>query len=232
MSQIHLLFHLQQIDSEINEKKARLREVLQAQQQTGPLLAARQKTQETDAARQQLRNQLKDLELELGGVNAKAQQSERRLYSGKVTNPKELTDLQHEIEALGRRRAVLEDEILEVMVQLEEADAANQEAAQILEEMEAAWSTELDKLKAEQKRLAVRINELIAQRQQQVQRIDARMLKVYDSTGRQHNGVAVTTLKGGLCTACGVTASAQKVKKVDEGELVYCGSCGRILFAG
>jgi len=109
MSQIHLLYRLQIIDSEMKEKKERLRDVLRAQQQNEPLLVARKRAAETEAALRSLRTQQKDLELELGGVNTKAQRTENRLYSGKVSNPKELEDLQHEIEALGRRRQALED---------------------------------------------------------------------------------------------------------------------------
>lgn len=232
MSQIYLLYHLQQIDSEIKEKKDHLRDVLHAQQQTGPLLAARQRAKETEVALHNFRTQQKDLELELGGVNEKAQRSEQRLYSGKVSNPKELTDLQHEIEALGRRRRVLEDEILEAMVMVEEADADFQDADQSRKDMEANWTEKLTKLQAEQNILAKRINELVAQRNDLVQRIDGRMMKAYESAGRNKQGLAVATLKRGICSACGVTASAQKVKQVDAGELVYCGSCGRILYAG
>jgi predicted nucleic acid-binding Zn-ribbon protein len=232
MSQIHLLYHLQQIDSEIKTKKERLREVLLAQQQNKSVLDARQRATATEATLNQLQAQQKNLELELGGVNTKAQQSEKRMYSGKVSNPKELADLQQEIEALGRRRQALEDDILEVMVLGEDTDAEYQEATATLAEREAEWAEKLKRLQAEQNGLAVRINDLIAQRNEQVQRIDERMLKVYAATGRNRNGLAVTILRGGSCSACGVTASARKVREVEEGNLVHCGSCGRILYAG
>ncbi|MEZ4515948.1 MAG: hypothetical protein R3C44_03590 [Chloroflexota bacterium] len=53
----------------------------------------------------------------MGSVNDKARrQSEQRLYSGDVKNPKELTDLQHEIESLGRRRDTLETDVLEALM--------------------------------------------------------------------------------------------------------------------
>ena len=232
MSQIHLLHRLQVIDSEIKEKKERLRDVLRAQQQNGPLLAARKQAQQTEAALQALNTQQKDLELEIGGISNKAKRSENRLYSGKVTNPRELEDLQQEIEALGRRRRALEDDLLEVMVLKEEAEADHEEAVETLAERELNWGTQLHRLQEEQNRLAVRINDLMAQRKEQEQRIDERMLKAYTATGRNRNGLAVATMRGGACTACGVSASARKVREAEEGNLVYCGSCGRILYPG
>ena len=50
---------------------------------------------------------------QLEAARQKAQRIEERLYSGNVKNPKELGDLQLSLEAQGRLRASLEDEVLE-----------------------------------------------------------------------------------------------------------------------
>src|SRR3989442_12357173 len=61
---------------------------------------------------------LKDSELELQTVEKKKKDFETKLYSGKVSNPKELQSMQEEIEALGRQRGRLDDRILTLMAQL------------------------------------------------------------------------------------------------------------------
>ncbi|MCA9991403.1 MAG: hypothetical protein KDE29_10405 [Anaerolineales bacterium] len=231
MSQVHLLYRLQQIDSEIISKKQRLTEVLRAQRDNAALLAARQQAADAAQLLQKRRALQKALELELAGVNSKAKRSEDRLYSGNVKNPKELADLQHEIEALGRRRSALEDEILEAMLLVEEAAAADAASEAARQQQEATWADRLASLQAEQHTLAVRLNELLEARPAQVARIDPPMMEIYQSTGRAHHGVAVAALKGAVCQACGVSTSANKMRMVEVGEVAYCGSCGRILCA-
>jgi len=95
MTQVHQLYQLQQIDTEIREKKQRLSEVLKAQREPGELIATRRRAEAAAAELQKWQATHTDLNLELSSLNNKAKNSERRLYSGKVTNPKELADLQN-----------------------------------------------------------------------------------------------------------------------------------------
>lgn len=229
MTQIDELYRLQQIDSEIRGKKQRLREVLQAQKADQELRAARQAHETAAGALEAAQKKQRQLEVELGQVDGKAKQSEDRLYSGKVKNPKELSDLQQEIASLGRRREALETEILEAMVQVEEAQERDRETGITLEESENRWEQRIASLQREQNELAVRINELLEKRQAQAKRIESRMMKIYDTTAGKKGGVAVAGLKGDMCQVCGVRTSSNKGRQAQAGELVYCGSCGRIL---
>jgi predicted nucleic acid-binding Zn-ribbon protein len=122
MSQTQQLLQLQEIDTSIRQKKTRLAEVLHAQKESAELLAARQSADSAAAELQNWQSQRRDLNLELDSLNTKAKRSEQRLYSGNVKNPKELSDLQNEIASLSRRRSTLEDEILEAMIMIEEAE--------------------------------------------------------------------------------------------------------------
>ena len=98
MSQARQLLQLQEIDTEIRDKKKRLGEVLQLQTETEELLAARKRVETAVSELTQWQTKRKDLNLELDGLNSRIKRSNDRLYSGKVTNPKELSDLQDEIE--------------------------------------------------------------------------------------------------------------------------------------
>lgn len=230
MSQSHQLYRLQQIDNEIREKKQRLRQVLQGQKVDEALKKARQRKEETEEKLWDLRTRQKDLELELGKVNAKAERSEDRLYSGEVTNPKELEDLQREIASLGRRRDVLEEEILELMLQVEDAQAEDEAAGEELEELESAWNQRRERLAEEQEELAQDLNALLERREKQARRVDGEHMEAYKSViaGRQ-DGVGVAALKNDMCQACGVRTSGNKARAARAGELVYCGGCDRIL---
>lgn len=228
MNPLHQLNHLQQIDEEIGAKKQRLREVLQAQKGNEALEQARTRHERSSEALSEARAQQKELEFELGQVTTKRQRSEDRLYSGKVKNPKELEDLQRENESLGRRRDDLEEELLEAMMFVEGAQEEDEEADAQLEALTADWAQEKAALAREQEELATRLNDLLAQRKEQAARIDAKYLSAYEKT-RSKRGTGVAVVQDGMCTACGVRASAGKVRAAQGGELVRCGSCDRIL---
>lgn len=229
MSQIQLLYQLQQIDTEFQTKRQRLAEVLRAQKETAELLAAREKAATAVANLRRWQTQHKNLTLELEGVNDKAKRSEQRLYSGSVKNPKELTDLEHEIAALSRRRQVLEDEILETMIMLEEAETHNEAAASALGDETARWEKSQASLKHEQNELALRLNALNEQRKQYPPRITPELLAEYEQLRQKKGGLAVAGLQQNMCLRCRITVSAKKAREAQEGQLVYCGGCGRLL---
>lgn len=230
MSEVEQLYKLQQMDTEIDEKKRRLGDVLKAQKGDVALTSAQKRMETAVAALQSWQAKRRELNLELDGLNQKTKNSERRLYSGKVTNPKELSDLQQEIESLSRRREALEETILEVMIELEEAQKEHDRAAAVLKEAEASWSQKSARLQQEQNELALRLHHLMTARKQQTALLPAAALAEYDKLRQRSGGVAVAKLRVNQCLACQITVSANKVKEAREGKLVYCGGCGRILY--
>jgi len=231
MSQLQQLYRLQQIDNEIREKKQRLREVMRALKDDEAFRAALRQKEQTAEALHKVQGQQKELELQLGSVNEEARRSEDRLYSGEVTNPKELSDLQQKIASLGRRKEALEDQILEMMLAVEEAEEVDQAAAERLQEAEAEWQARRERLAEEQDTLAEAAGQLLQQREEQATRIDDKMLAIYEDTAGRRGGVAVAALVQQVCQACTVRVSATKARAAQTGELVYCSSCGRILYA-
>ena len=115
------------------------------------------------------------------------------------------------------------------MVMVEDSESRFEQAEDIRRQREETWAARLKRLQTEQTEVATRINELLAVRQDQVARISPDLLAVYQTTGKQTGGIAVSAFRQGRCQACGVTVSTKKEKAVDEGQLVYCSSCGRIL---
>lgn len=229
MSQPRVLYDLQQIDTEIRTKKQRLGEVLRLQKEPAVLLEARQHAHSIDNELRELRARRENLVLEIKGLADKAKRSEERLYSGTVKNPKELTDLQQEVEALGRRRASLEDDALLMMMEIDERKVAQSEADAEVTRLASEFETASVDFKKEQNTLALQLNQLLERRKRQLSRVHPPLLKIYDDLTRQKNGIAVAGLRGNKCQGCQLTLSASTIRAADEGKLVYCDSCGRIL---
>ena len=114
-----------------------------------------------------------------------------RLYSGAVKVPKELTDLQHEVEALGRRRAALEDEELKVMMAVDERQAISAKAAAEVERLAGEFNASVATLKVEQQNLGVHLSKLIEKRGRQAALAQPALLKSYDQLIQEKRGLAV-----------------------------------------
>jgi len=230
MTQVHQLYQLQETDTEIREKTRRLREVLAGQQPSAELLAARARADTAVTSRQEWQTRRKNRRLEMESLRREAKNAENRLYSGKVTNPKELADLQRKIESLGRRIEKAEEQLLEAMIALEEAEAEETAATENLAEIEAAWEAKVAHLKVEQNELALAIHKLNSARQAQAKAIDPRDRQEYETLAKKKNGLAIARVRGSTCLGCRLTVSANKIKEAREGKKVYCGGCGRILY--
>lgn len=229
MSQSRVLYDLQQIDSEIRAKKQRLGEVLRLQKEPAALISAREHVQAVAADLQQWQARHKNLTLEIASVIDKAKRSEDRLYSGVVKNTKELADLQHEVEALGRRRATLEDDALLTMMEVDERKAAKAAADAVADKLAGEFTTASTSLRQEQQTLALHLNGLLEKRARQASMAQPALLKSYDDLSRQKNGLAVAGLRGNKCLGCRLTLSASVIRAADEGKIVHCENCGRFL---
>jgi uncharacterized protein len=229
MSQVGVLYRLQQTDDEIRQDTRRLGAIARLLKGDEALARAQQELSQADAEVHRWRSSQTDLNLELRALNDKAQRSETRLYSGAISNPKELADLQHEVESLGRRRAHLEDELLEAMINAEEAQESVDAVTQKVAELEGRRAEQVQSLGAEQLSLARRLKELNSQRENLAVMATPQGLSHYESTLRRAGNPAVVGLRNGRCLGCQVRVPAQDVKAADEGKLVFCDNCSRIL---
>ncbi len=229
MSQVQQLYQLQQIDTEIREKKQRLGEVLRAQKESEALLAAKKRMETAVSDLQSWQTKRQDLDLERQSLKNKAQSAEQRLYSGNVKNPKELADLQGSIESMNRQRAALEDEILEAMIMIEDAETEKAAADHALQTLQTDWEQSQISLKQEQNELALRVHTLNGKRKERLSTISPESLNEYTVMSQKMRGIAIVKIKNSVCDGCRLNVSALKEKDVRTGKKVYCAHCGRIL---
>lgn len=223
------LYRLQELDTEADAKRDRLREIDTALKDDEALRQARQTREEEEKSAREWQARQRDLELEIESLAEKASRSEDRLYGGSVMNPKELADLQAEIASLKRRREKLEDELLEAMIQREKTEEARDEARAHLEEVESLWATRQDALVAEREALEERLEQIAQRRGEVTSRLGSALLAKYERLRRTKGGRAVARVQDDICTVCGVSISSSAEWKLREGELINCDACGRII---
>ena len=233
MSVIGQLYQLQRVDLEREEKSNHLAEVEACLGETEDLKQARQAVADMDAQVGQLRKQVRELELEVGGIEDKLKHNQDRLYSGQVRNPKELKGLQEEAAALRRHRSQLEDRELELMIGIEQSEAELAERQARLRQIEDSWRADQTGMFAEKERLQLRLAELEEQLSDMRADLGRKDLAFYDDLQGRLGGRGIALLKDGLCQGCGVDVPMTVARAAERGQgLNYCPICDRLLYGG
>jgi uncharacterized protein len=170
-------------------------------------------------------------EADVAAVRARRRRDQERMDSGAVANPKDLERMQHELATLDRRIGVLEDEELEVLEQLEEAQtglaALEQELAGFDERL-AALTTARDERATG---LDAQLAEVMAERPGAVEGMPADLLALYDKL-RERKGIGASELRARRCGGCQLeldSAELSRIKSLASNEVVRCEECSRIL---
>ena len=231
MSKPETLYRLQTIDLEIDERNRRLKEVKAVLEGNEELQRVRQALQDGEKTLSRQRTRLRDQELEMRSLAHKIASVEDRLYGGRIKNPKELGNLQDEVQYLKRRKGELEDQVLESMIEVEDSETSVTEQRERLARLEEEWQETRVRLSAEQNELVNRLSQLKAKRAKLQKTIEAGDLALYEDLRRRRYGQAVALLEGELCQACRVTLPTHKAQQARQGEaLTLCGNCERILY--
>lgn len=226
-----VLYALQQIDAQLARAKRRYREVQEHLGESEELQEARAAHKEAQAALSAARGRLHDHELETEGVNQKLRETDERLYSGRVRNPKELSDLQKESEYLKRRRSALEEDVLEEMMAVERLAARDEAAAERHATVETAWRSENADLSAEYDALRQELTTLLGKRKSVARHVSEPDMAEYDALRRLRGGVAVVAVRNDTCQVCHVQVPMRDVERARDGDLfMYCSGCERILY--
>ena len=225
------LYQLQQLDLELERVAAEQQVVAKSLQGNARLQELRI---ELNSAQQQLRSRLqaqKEAEWALEELTRRLGAQEQRLYSGMVSNPKELNALQQEIQHLRTQQGRQEDTYLEVMEATESLQEESRRKAETLQQAEEAWTRESAAMLARRDQLEVRKQELQARRTQMLTSIDAGFISRYEAMRRAKQGRAISKVEQNSCQWCRVILTPSELQHVRiSSQLQTCSNCGRILY--
>ena len=185
-----------------------------------------------DQRRGELSRSQQRLEDEIASLSERANQAEKQLYSGAVSNPRELQALQDDIASIRRRIGQIEDDELEIMELTEPVDAqlatldAQREALDAdTRSVEAALAETSTALEAERA-------EVLAERDAAAADVPSDLWPEYDRLRAQFGGIAIARLVGATCQGCHLALPAvevDRIRKLSPDEPVHCEECGRLL---
>lgn len=233
LSQVTEVVSLQGIDDEAAALRAALSDVERRLRANEELDQARRELLASDAILASTQRDQRRVDGQIEGMTAKITPEEKRLYDGSVKNPKELSSIQHEVELLKRRRSEHEDELLEILSRLENAERERIAAARGVAQLEARWEREQQELKHEAKGLGDAIGRADRKRELQKGKVSPRALRTYEDVRRKRGGGAVARIQGGACGGCRITLpDALRRTAFSADLLAQCPNCERILYIG
>lgn len=171
------------------------------------------------------------LENEVEAVRNRATRDEQRLQAGGLP-AKELEGLQHELTTLARRQSTLEDELLDVMEQSEEADSALRQLNEQRATLEARRGELVAVRDAALAEIEAAAERHTAQRAAIAAELPPDLLALYEKAREHGGGVGAAILRRRRCEGCHIELSGSELSSVRAAApdaVVRCDNCRRIL---
>lgn len=235
MSRWDALLALQEHDTTIDQlthKRRTLPERGELEATMAELAKLEKRAGEVEASRHELGRAQQRLEDEITLVSDRATQHDKTLYSGTISNPRELQAMQDEIGSLKRRISQLEDQELEVMEQIEPLDADLARLAEERSRMDGKGTDLRARIAEAEVEIDGQLETVRAERDDLVTQVEPELLEEYDQLRTHAGGIAIARLVGSSCGGCHLGLSAMeidRIKRLPAEALVHCEECGRLL---
>ncbi|MDP6662560.1 MAG: hypothetical protein FI709_12720 [SAR202 cluster bacterium] len=197
-----------------------------------------------DSERIAAKNLLAGLETKLGELGpagrlaeGAVQQTEQRLaaidtrvYSGMITNPRELEAIEDEKAALQQQHSEQEDTLLTIMVDTDETQENKDRAQAKFESINSHREEELVELQASRETLTAELPLLHERREDMVVEYPPIAMATYDTVAKMRGGQAVALVERDTCQGCRIALARSELQAIRSNQnIVQCGSCSRIL---
>jgi predicted nucleic acid-binding Zn-ribbon protein len=199
------LLDLQSLDStadRLAHKRKTLPEIAEIDRLDGLLSALRNEIVMAEASVQDLQRELDKGESDIEQVRVRKARDEERLASGVITVPKQLEELQHEIQTLVRRQSELEDAELEVMERMEEAQGALTALVTERDDLASSREAAVAARDKQWEEIDLQLRETAADRGPVAAALPDDLLALYEKIRAAEGGVGAGAVERGRCGAC------------------------------
>jgi uncharacterized protein len=171
-------------------------------------------------------------EADVEQVRSRIERDRQRLDSGMVNSPRELENLQSEVQSLHRRQSDLEEIVLDVMERFETAQRSLAQASSEREQLATELVTVTAARDATLAELGEQSGKAADRRVEVAASIPADLLGLYDKLRAQHSGVGAAALRHRGCQGCNLTLNTvdlNAIRAAPDDEILRCEECRRIL---
>lgn len=213
---------LKQELARIDPERASLTQKAESSQSV--LVAAKEKAKHIESQRKDLENQAESKRQQI------AKYSQQQLETKKNEEYRALTN---EIAGCNRVITELEDQQIDLMEAAETAAAEIQAASEEAGRLKAVADSQIAELNERERNLRQQLEELEKGRSESASAVEPKALRLYDRLARTKGPIVVVGINRGICAGCHMkltTSAIALCQREEDGELVPCPNCSRILY--
>jgi predicted nucleic acid-binding Zn-ribbon protein len=225
------LADLDSVADRLAHRRRTLPELAEIDQQSKRFARLATEVIEAETAAGDLAREQTKAESDVEAVRNRADRDQKRLDSGAVASPKDLSGLQSEIASLHKRQGDLEEIVLEIMERREAVDTKVTDLRRQRDEVSAARGVSEDRRDAALVDIDKEAGQVQGRRAAVAGELPADLLTLYTKLRDQY-GVGAAMLRGGRCQGCKVAlsiAEMNRIKAAPHDEVLRCEECRRIL---
>jgi len=231
MSQeLEKLIALQEIDSQIIEKKRLLKEIPKKIEEIQKSIAQVEvKVQQIRSSIEVYEKKRRKKEMELQEITEKIEKLKAR--TPEIKTNKEYQALLKEIDEAKKQKFLIEDDILYLMEELEEAKKTIEQQAKEAEKEKIVFLEEQKKIESQKSDIETEVRELKKKREAIIATMDRELYSKYMKLLEKGKGLAVAEAKDEVCLGCYMSIPPQLyVELKNNQDLRTCPQCGRFLY--
>lgn len=228
--QLQSIIELQKIDSEIDKLESqKALEPAKLHALESELSKYKAKSDSKTKAIEDLQKQKRDLDKKLLIQQEKV--SKYKTQRASVKTNKEYTALELEISELEILNSEIEEEIIKLMLDIDNANEELELAQKELKAQEVVFQKKKQEILTKIKSLNKQIAEWNKNRNGFTSNINPSLMNKYDDWRKKRGGSLVAVIKGQTCEGCHLTLPLQLINEVrKKKDFHICNSCGRILY--
>ncbi|GIV08012.1 MAG: hypothetical protein KatS3mg019_0103 [Fimbriimonadales bacterium] len=229
--QMGLLRDLQALDHYLDRLRHEVAELDNGERLRSALDRSRQRMDEIRRNYHETHARATEQELRLQEFDERIRRAEADLYSGRLTNPRELQLMQFEIEEAKRAREQMDTEMLQVWEQMETMKQDIDSTERDLQKLERLYEAHMADYRQRKAALESEIEFHMRERAELVAQIAPEPLERYQKLRERLGGTAVAIVEQKACSVCHTLLTPYILKRLqNEDVLIACESCGRLLY--
>lgn len=233
MNQRTFLYQLQLLDLELDKNEKRLSEITGIISYSEDVKIIEQATSELESEKKTWQQKLNKISGEAQIIQEKIKKSEQSLYDGTIKNPKELQNVNTEIDSLKKRLSILDEQQLEIMFSVEELEDQISIKKQSLDSLTKEKNAQKEVLLREIEEIEKSINKITIEKDPILSQIEDEYLHSYEKLRKSKNKIAVSIIVDNACSMCGNGLPPMEVQKAkSNADEIFCPVCKRFLFCG
>ena len=230
--QYDLLLELQKIDIAIDEEERKKRSLpLKIEGITKEIQGLKNSLKNKNEDYKKLQLTLKRKELDLTEKSNKINKHQEDLYGGKISDIKELKQIQKVIANYKEEKDSIEEDVLDLMEEVEDLDKSIGHLDEDLKRKEKEFKKRKEEMDLTRLVIEKDMNSLNIKREEILSKLtDGRLLKEYELLRKEKGGKAIMEVDGSICPGCYLDLPSDAIYQLKKNrKIIICPNCSRIL---